>query len=708
MAQIAQRVAEIETKLALLDPPFNPNRASSGATFAEAVRVALGEGGLRESSSGRARRRLTPADVEPLVQAASLKYGLPPELIHAVIEAESDYNPHCVSRAGAMGLMQLMPATIKAFGISDPFDPAQNIDGGCRELKGYLERFKRLDLALAAYNAGPAAVRKYGGIPPYRETQTYVRRVISILKRQGFRFDLYPWAFRAVSGPRTSANIPNADRLSSPNKTTAALRPLSGQHNVDANSRSANNVPGQVAEQSPGADMALQRPTQSRHRHLQKEILVPATARVEVRAFLQRAGIVPHTTNANSVSAHSQQTNQAALNTHPGEQLLSSPEFHANAGSPTSSETTSSQASSTTAGRAHLVDNAPEAAGRPPMPIGGNDRSPQEIVLDAKPKIEIAPPQEKNSPTQALNTSQLSSPSSTKQSAGATAETANALILGRLKQYVNVPRHGEQSFTYGKQPAPTNGGRPQDNRTNFDAPHSSTVAMHPSDLMSAGKNDIGNSVSPNSLSTQASASEQPTDKSQISRHPISSATRGSYSPDDFDEIGKGEKATSIDTAHSAHFRPAAHVGSTLSHATKGITESNASSLQHNNPDKPSIDVVHHLLLRVEDGDGSLSLFATHHSGAVYAHVTVQHPEQQEALQQAFPSLRANLSQEQIDLSALSVSLSGHGTTGGQTHSHPEPTPLINSVHAGDTEAPSAEQPQRVPPAMHRGLLHIYA
>lgn len=106
------------------------------------------------------------------------QYGLDPNLMHAVISAESGYNPNAVSPAGAMGIMQLMPATAQRFGVINPYDPVANMHGGARYLRFLINLFNDLNLALAAYNAGENAVARYGNtIPPYSETQTYVTRV---------------------------------------------------------------------------------------------------------------------------------------------------------------------------------------------------------------------------------------------------------------------------------------------------------------------------------------------------------------------------------------------------------------------------------------------------------------------------------------------------------------------------------------------------
>ncbi|MBI5015140.1 MAG: lytic transglycosylase domain-containing protein [Deltaproteobacteria bacterium] len=116
-------------------------------------------------------------------QEASLRQ-LDPRLVNAVIQVESGENPGALSHKGAMGLMQLMPDTARAMGVQDPFEPRDNIQGGVKYLAQMLDRFHgRLDLALAAYNAGPSAVERYGGVPPYAETRNYVNRVLDAYRR---------------------------------------------------------------------------------------------------------------------------------------------------------------------------------------------------------------------------------------------------------------------------------------------------------------------------------------------------------------------------------------------------------------------------------------------------------------------------------------------------------------------------------------------
>ena len=118
------------------------------------------------------------------IAAASREFGVEEAVVRAVIHAESAFNPTAVSRAGAQGLMQLMPATARRFGVTDSFEPAQNIRGGVEYLSWLLRRFNgNLTLAAAGYNAGEGAVDRHGGVPPYRETQNYVVRVAQLAER---------------------------------------------------------------------------------------------------------------------------------------------------------------------------------------------------------------------------------------------------------------------------------------------------------------------------------------------------------------------------------------------------------------------------------------------------------------------------------------------------------------------------------------------
>ena len=119
---------------------------------------------------------------DDIIDAAALEHEINPDLIHAVIETESHFNAMAVSPVGAQGLMQLMPALQKEMGVEDPFDPHENIMAGAKYLKQLLNSHKgKVDLALASYNAGPGNVAKYKGVPPFRETRNYVKKIRKIL-----------------------------------------------------------------------------------------------------------------------------------------------------------------------------------------------------------------------------------------------------------------------------------------------------------------------------------------------------------------------------------------------------------------------------------------------------------------------------------------------------------------------------------------------
>jgi soluble lytic murein transglycosylase-like protein len=128
-------------------------------------------------------RSANPAEYDQIIASSSAKYGVSPSLIKAVIHAESGYNPNAVSHKGASGLMQLMPGTARSLKVNNSFDPKDNVDGGVKYLRFLLDTFHGdVSLALAAYNAGLNKVARYGGIPPYAETRTYVNRVLAYMQ----------------------------------------------------------------------------------------------------------------------------------------------------------------------------------------------------------------------------------------------------------------------------------------------------------------------------------------------------------------------------------------------------------------------------------------------------------------------------------------------------------------------------------------------
>ena len=137
------------------------------------------EGGPFDLSYSENRKALFGTEYDALIDQAAKKYDVDASLVSALIRAESNYAPKAVSRKGARGLMQLMPATAKRLSVRQPFDPASNVQGGVRYLRELVDRFgHHPELVLAAYNAGEGAVESYGGVPPYRETMAYVNRIM--------------------------------------------------------------------------------------------------------------------------------------------------------------------------------------------------------------------------------------------------------------------------------------------------------------------------------------------------------------------------------------------------------------------------------------------------------------------------------------------------------------------------------------------------
>lgn len=144
-----------------------------------ATRVATPVASRSVGFPGRPQTNLPPANLNEVVNEASGRYRLDPDLVNSVIKAESGFNARAISPKGAQGLMQLMPGTASQLGVPNAFDPKANVDGGTRYLRELLERYN-FDLvkALAAYNAGPQRVEQFGGVPPYHETRAYVARIV--------------------------------------------------------------------------------------------------------------------------------------------------------------------------------------------------------------------------------------------------------------------------------------------------------------------------------------------------------------------------------------------------------------------------------------------------------------------------------------------------------------------------------------------------
>jgi cell wall-associated NlpC family hydrolase len=146
----------------------------------------ISTGGSGRTTYGGGTSLGEPSPYDDMIKQAATEAGVPPALVKAVAKAESGFDPKSTSGAGAQGLMQLMPGTASGLGVTDPYDPLQSLRGGAKYLRQQLDRFGgNYEKAIAAYNAGPGAVQKYGGIPPYAETQAYVPRVMAYFQQFG-------------------------------------------------------------------------------------------------------------------------------------------------------------------------------------------------------------------------------------------------------------------------------------------------------------------------------------------------------------------------------------------------------------------------------------------------------------------------------------------------------------------------------------------
>ena len=193
-----KRAKQLQSHALSLEKQINPEKTAEKTTFADMLKAS--RGGIsafrlqndkkttpaasvsKTSATNSISLGENPSRVQLLnmISKISKKYGVDEKLVQAVIKQESGFNPKAVSHCGAQGLMQLMPATAKGLGVKDTLNPVQNVDGGVRHLKGLLARYNgNLILALAAYNAGGGTVDKYGGVPPFKETQNYVRSILA-------------------------------------------------------------------------------------------------------------------------------------------------------------------------------------------------------------------------------------------------------------------------------------------------------------------------------------------------------------------------------------------------------------------------------------------------------------------------------------------------------------------------------------------------
>ncbi len=146
---------------------------------------------------------------DKIIETAALKYDIPADLVHSIIQTESNYNSQAISPKGAIGLMQLMPETAKEYGVENLYDPKENIEGGVKYLRDLIKLYnKKTNLVLAAYNAGQEAIKKYKGIPPYPETKNYIEKVMASFNKSTIRARTKIYKFYDDSGKLILTNTP--------------------------------------------------------------------------------------------------------------------------------------------------------------------------------------------------------------------------------------------------------------------------------------------------------------------------------------------------------------------------------------------------------------------------------------------------------------------------------------------------------------------
>jgi hypothetical protein len=153
-------------------------------------------------------RGFTQQDIDAAIDAAAVRHNVDPSLVRSVVKVESNFNPNAVSRKGAMGLMQLMPSTARSLNVANPFDPAQNVDAGVRHLRKLLDSYGgNVSLSLAAYNAGSGAVARSAGVPHFRETQSYVRRITDLYSAGGASSSIFSPVHEPVRVQRDARGV---------------------------------------------------------------------------------------------------------------------------------------------------------------------------------------------------------------------------------------------------------------------------------------------------------------------------------------------------------------------------------------------------------------------------------------------------------------------------------------------------------------------